>query len=67
MYCKACGKEIAAKVNFCTVCGAAQEDEPMQEMGAKSQVYADNVPVTLAEAIRKMESEEKYCGGGCRY
>lgn len=63
MYCKACGKELAAKVNFCPVCGAAQEDEPMQEMGAKSQVYADNVLVTLAEAIRKIESEEKYCGG----
>ena len=63
MHCKACGKELAAKVNFCPVCGAAQEDE-QQEMGTKSQVYADNVPVTLAEAMRKMESEEKYCGGG---
>mgnify|MGYP004680443709 CR=1 FL=1 len=35
----------------------------MREVIAKSQVYADNIPVTLAEAIRKMESEEKYCGG----
>ena len=63
MYCKVCGKEIAAKVNFCPVCGAAQEDEPMQEMGAKSQVYADNVPVTLAEAIRKMALEENVAEG----
>ena len=30
MYCRKCGKEIAADAAFCPHCGARQEDEPLQ-------------------------------------
>ena len=30
MYCRRCGKEIAADAAFCPHCGARQEDEPLQ-------------------------------------
>ena len=70
MYCRRCGKEIAADAAFCPYCGARQEDEPQQASSVPPYNGGSSVPPYTGQGSSvppySGQTQSQYLAGGYR-
>ena len=70
MYCRRCGKEIAADAAFCPYCGARQEDEPQQASSVPPYNGGSSVPPYTGQGSSAPpysgQTQSQYLAGGYR-